>query len=180
MDKIRNNFKQIREIYGVTQDEISKIVGVNRATISQWETGTTRASSANLEKLSIFYGVGPETFYELEEIDETRRYMIIESSKHAKEIEEQSHGERNKVDDLKEIFESISFSESRRNFMMAMKILLASADHAETLDDLQLAYDITIKMAKRLNAIIDIRREEEKAKRENNEETLFDLLDKFN
>ena len=31
-----NNFKQIREIYGATQDEVSKAIGVNRATVSQW------------------------------------------------------------------------------------------------------------------------------------------------
>ncbi len=179
MEKIKNNFKQVREIYGATQDEIAKLICVNRATISQWETGSIRASTANLEKLSIFYGIGPETFYEIDDINESRRNMIIETAKRAKEIEERSNGERNKVADLKEMFENISFNKTRSKFMFAMKMLLASADHAETIDDLQLTYDITIKMANRLQAFIEIRKEEEKAKEEKNEDTLFDLLDKL-
>ena len=34
-------------------------------------------------------------------------------------------------------------------------------------------------MAKRLEAIISIRKDEEKAKKEKNEDTLYDLLDSF-
>lgn len=179
MDKIKNNFKEIREIYGATQDEIAKIIGVNRATISQWETGSIRASNTNLEKLSIFYGVGADAFYDIDEIDAERRSLIIDTAKCAKEIEFKSKGQRNKVNDFKEMFENISFEETRSKFMFAMKMLLASADHAETLEDLQVAYDINQKMARRLESIIKIREDEEKAKKEKNEDTLFDLLDKF-
>ena len=32
-----NNLRNIREIYGITQDEIAKAINVNRATISNWE-----------------------------------------------------------------------------------------------------------------------------------------------
>ena len=179
MEKIRNNFKQIREIYGSTQDEVAQIVGVNRATVSQWETGSIKASNANLEKLSIFYNVGPETFYEIDEIDEARRELIIDSAKRAKAIEAESNGKRNKVNDYRDMFENIGFEETRSKFMFAMKMLLACADHAETLEDLKVAYEINQKMARRLEAIIQIREEEEKAKKENNEDTLFDLLDRF-
>lgn len=179
MEKIKNNFKQVREVYGATQEEISEVVGVSRTTISQWETGSTKASSANLEKLSIFYGVGPETFYEIEELNETRRNLIIESAKQAREVEEQSSGEINKVEDFKELFENISFNRTRAQFMFSMKMLLASADDAKTIEDLEIALDITKKMARRLEAIIEIREEEEKAKEDHDEATLFDLLDKF-
>ena len=62
-----NNLKSIREIYGITQDEIATAINVNRATISNWENSDEkRASNANLEKLSLFYGIGPEYFYEQE------------------------------------------------------------------------------------------------------------------
>lgn len=179
MEKIKNNFKQIREIYGATQDEIAKMVGVNRATVSQWETGSIRASNTNLEKLSIFYGIGAEAFYDIEEIDEERRSLILANAKHAKELEEESHGKLNKVNDFKEMFENIDFEAVRSDFMYSMKMLLASADHAPTLEDLKIAYFINQKMARRLEAIIKIREEEEKAKQENNEDTLFDLLDKY-
>ena len=54
-----NNLKLIREIYGVTQDEISTAINVNRATISTWENSDDKkASNANLEKLSLYYGIG--------------------------------------------------------------------------------------------------------------------------
>lgn len=173
-----NHLRQIREIYGATQDEIAKAVGVNRATISQWETGATKASSANLEKLSIFYGIGPESFYELPEVDETRKSLLTAAAKRAKEIKERSTEERDKATELNALFEKTTFNLARSRFMFSMKFLLATADNGK-LEDLKVAYEINQKMARRLEAIIKIREEEEKAKEESNEDTLFDLLDSF-
>jgi len=173
-----NNMKQIREIYGATQDEIAKMVNVNRATISQWETGAAKASSANLEKLSIFYGIGPESFYELSKIDDVRKEMLINTAKKAHEVKEKSEKKRDKALEFNAMFENLTFTEARGKFMFSMKMLLATADHGE-LEDLKVAYEINQKMAKRLEAIIKIREEEEKAKKDNNEVTLFDLLDTF-
>lgn len=62
--------------------------------------------------------------------------------------------------------------------MLAMKLLLSTADDGK-LDELELAYEINQKMAKRLEAIISIRKDEEKAKKEKNEDTLYDLLESF-
>ena len=59
-----------------------------------------------------------------------------------------------------------------------MKLLRSTADDGK-LDELELAYEINQKMAKRLEAIISIRKDEEKAKKEKNEDTLYDLLDSF-
>lgn len=170
-----NNMKRIREIYGATQDEIAKVAGVNRSTVSQWESGAITASNTKLEKLSLFYGIGPESFYELPEIDETRRNMLIATAKKAKEIESASEMKRNKAEDFKHFLENVTFEEARNRFMLSMKMLLATADHAD-LDDLKVAFLITQKMSKRLEIFINIREEEEKAKKENNEETLFDIL----
>lgn len=58
-----NNLKLIREIYGATQDEIATAININRATISTWENSDDkRASNTSLEKLSLFYGIGPDFF----------------------------------------------------------------------------------------------------------------------
>ena len=173
-----NNMKKIREIYGATQEKIAKVAGVNRSTVSQWETGALRASSSKLEKLSIFYGIGPECFYELPNIDDIRRNMLIESAKKEKEVREISDNKRNKVDEFSRMLQSLTFNEARARFMFAMKLLLSTADDGK-LCDLELAYEINQKMAKRLEAIINIRKDEEKAKKENNEDTLYDLLDSF-
>lgn len=174
-----NNMKKIREIYGATQEEIAKVAGVNRSTVSQWETGATKASNLKLEKLSIFYGIGPECFYELDELDHVRCQMLTNTAKKEKHMTEESDKSRNKADELAEILENMPFKEVMSRYMFAMKMLLATADHGE-LDDLKTAYVINQKMGKRLEAIIKIREEEEKAKKENNEDTLFDLLDSFN
>lgn len=173
-----NNMKKIREIYGATQDEIAQVAGVNRSTVSQWETGTSKASNSKLEKLSIFYGIGPDSFYELPDIDDVRREMLINTAKKEKEIKDASEKNRNKAEELAKILKTISFTEARSRFMFSMKMLLATADHGE-LDDLKVAYEINQKMSRRLQAIINIREEEERAKKEKNEDTLYDLLDTF-
>lgn len=173
-----NNFKQIREIYGATQDEVAKAIGVNRATVSQWENGATQASNCNLEKLSIFFGIGPESFYELPVIDENYKELLIGTAKRAKEIKEASDKERDKAAEFNVMFESTTFAYARKKYMFAMKMLLATADSGE-LDDLRIAYQINEKMAKRLKAIIEIRENEEQEKEKNNQETLFDLIDKL-
>lgn len=54
-----NNLKQIREIYGATQEQIARALSVNRVTVANWESGSTVASNANREKMSIYYGIGP-------------------------------------------------------------------------------------------------------------------------
>lgn len=173
-----NHMKEIRNIYGATQDDIAKVAGVTRSTVSQWETGTLRASNTKLEKLSIFYGIGPESFYDLSEIDETRRNLLIETAKKEKEIQARSEQKRSKADELTQLLEGITFREARSRFMFSMKLLLATADIAE-FEDLKTAYLITEKMAKRLKAVVDLREEEERAKEENNEQTLYELLDSF-
>ena len=61
-----NNLKQIREIYGATQEQIAEAISVNRVTVANWEAGNSVASGSNREKLSIYYGIGPEFFYDKE------------------------------------------------------------------------------------------------------------------
>ena len=70
-----NNLKQIRELYGATQEQIAQAINVNRVTVANWENGTSVASSSNQEKLSIYYGIGPEYFYE-KELDEVAKKIV--------------------------------------------------------------------------------------------------------
>ena len=58
-----NNLKEIREIYGATQEVVAAAINVNRVTVANWENGNSVASGSNQEKLSIYYGIGPEFFY---------------------------------------------------------------------------------------------------------------------
>lgn len=172
-----NNLKKIRELYGATQETIAKAIGVNRVTLANWENDATKANYSNLEKLSIFYGIGPEYFYE-KDLDSIIESMIISSANKAKEIEEKSQGKRNKSDDFNQMFSRTTFDEAIRKYMFSMKMLLAAADNG-TLDDLIKAQMINEKMDKRLKAVIGIRKEEEKLKKTSNEATLQELINDF-
>lgn len=155
-----NNIKKVREIYGATQEEVAKAIGVNRTTISQWENGSIKASNSNLEKLSLFFCIGPECFYDLPEIDDERRLILTNTAQKQREIQNKSGNERSKSDDFNTLFASTTFKEARNNFMIAMKVMLATSDDA-TLEDLNLSLQINEKMMKRLKAIIQIREEEQ-------------------
>ena len=74
-----NNLRQIREIYGATQEQVAKAIAVNRVTVANWEAGNSIASSANREKLSLYYGIGPEYFYE-KPLDEDAKKIVKESA----------------------------------------------------------------------------------------------------
>ena len=166
-----NNLKNIREIYGITQDEIAKAINVNRATISTWENQEDKkASNTNLEKLSLFYGIGPEFFYD-EPLNDTIKEMLIKNAKHQKEIEN-NNGQHTKADDFSNLFSSITFDKAIRKYMTATKLLLATADEG-SLDKLETALKINKKMGARLESIVNIR----KTENANAEESLSDLID---
>ena len=167
-----NNLKYIREIYGTTQEEIAKAINVNRATISNWEQqDSKRASNSNLEKLSLFYGIGPEYFYDTVVSDEIRN-MLVSNSKQQRKIEQESNGERTKANDFSQMFSSLTFNDAIEHYMTATKLLLATAD-AGSVEKLETALIINKKMGARLESIVNIRKREI----ENNEQSLSDLLD---
>lgn len=167
-----NNLKRIREIYGATQEEIAQVADVNRSTVSQWENNASKASNTKLEKLSLYYGIGPEFFYE-KELTKDAIELIAASASQEKEVIDQSNGERNKAHEFADMVSQISFNDVRSRFMFDMKLLLATADTAK-LDDLITAEQIANKMLKRLEAIIKIREEEEN---DDDNKSLFELLE---
>lgn len=170
MDEI-NNIKKIREIYDITQEEVAKAINVNRVTVANWETGTSKATPTNLEKLSLFFGIAPEYFYS-KDIDENIKQMIFNTAKEARDIELKAEGKKSKVDDFSEMLSQINFDKVMRHYMISMKLLLATADSGE-LDKLKTASLINKKMGERLDAIISLRELEIKS----DEPTLFELLD---
>lgn len=167
-----NNLKYIRELYGATQDEIAKVVNLNRATISTWENQEEKkASDSNLEKLSLFYGIGPEYFYE-KPVDDIAKEILINNATRQKEIEANSNGKRLKSEDFSNLFSTITFNKAVNDYMHSMKLLLATADEG-SLSKLETALKINKKMGARLESIINIR----KAEQEEDDESLSDLFD---
>lgn len=172
--KTINNLKQIREIYGATQEQIAQALSVNRVTVANWENGSTLASSANREKMSMYYGIGPEFFYELELTDEVKQ-MIRRTAEREKSVVDESEGHKNKQDDFQRMFQMLTFGRVMQDYMMSMKMLLAKADDAD-LDKLRTALTINQKMGKRLESIVRLREEEAEA----GDQSLFDLMEQLN
>lgn len=169
-----NNLKLIREIYGATQDEIATAININRATISTWENSDDkRASNTSLEKLSLFYGIGPDFFYD-RPLDDTAREMLINNAKRQKELEAKSDPLRNKAKEFHQMLSNISFDDAIRNYMISMKIFLTTLDEG-SLEKLETALTINQKMGKRLETEIELKRKEQV----DNEKSLSDLLDSF-
>lgn len=168
-----NNLKQIREIYGATQEEIAFAINVNRVTVANWESSTSKMSSSNQEKLSIYYGIGPEYFYNKPLSDEVK-LMLLRASTKEKELEGASGGTFKKSQEFSDMFADISFHEVLRNYMFSMKMMLAKADNGE-LDKLKVASLINKKMGERLEAIINLR----EAEIQSGTTTLYELMDEL-
>lgn len=164
-----NNLKLIREIYGATQSEIATALGVSRVTIAKWETDLeNRVSQSVVEKMSLFYGIGPEFFYDLELSAECKQ-ILVNSSNKAREIDEAKHTK--KEDQFKEIFSNTSFDEAISRYMFSMKVLLGLSDEGK-LEDLKIVHQINEKMNARLDAIIKVREKD-------TGESISELVDKL-
>ena len=168
-----NNLKQIREIYGATQEQIARALSVNRVTVANWESGSTVASSANREKMSMYYGIGPEFFYE-QALSEEAKQQIMRTAERERAVVSQSEGHKNKQEDFQKMFRKLTFDRVMQDYMISMKMLLAKADEAD-LDKLRTALIINQKMGKRLELIINLRMEED----ETGDVTLFDLMEQI-
>lgn len=67
---IKNNLLRLRKKNGLTQSDIADITGKKAPTIASWEQGISLPDLQTLYRLSKFYKVMLEYFYENEE-DET-------------------------------------------------------------------------------------------------------------
>ena len=172
--KDMNNLRLIRELYGITQEEIAVAINVNRATISVWENSEVkRASDATLEKLSLYYGIGPEYFYECQ-VDNPIRQMLVDNSKRQKEVEAKTDAYRNKAEEFRQMLSSTNFDEAIRQYMFAMKLFMTTLDEG-SIEKLETALKINEKMGMRLRNQIEMRRREE----DSEGETWLDLLEKL-
>ena len=52
--------RDLRREKGVSQDELSKILGVSKSTLGLWETGDTLPDARSLHDLAVYYGVSAD------------------------------------------------------------------------------------------------------------------------
>jgi hypothetical protein len=122
----------------------------------------------------MYYGIGPEFFYEQELTDEVRQ-LLKRTAEKERAVVSQSEGHKNKQEDFQKMFRELTFDRVMKDYMMTMKMLLAKADEAD-LDKLRTALTINKKMGNRLESIIKLREEEDEA----DGMSLFDLMERLN
>lgn len=60
--------RALRKEKGVSQDELSKVLGVSKSTVGLWETGDTLPDARSLHDLAIYYGVSADYLLGLSDI----------------------------------------------------------------------------------------------------------------
>lgn len=61
---IKQNIKKYRVTNELTQAQICEVLGTSRTTYTKWESGDSMPNTVQLAKLSMIYGVKPDTFYD--------------------------------------------------------------------------------------------------------------------
>lgn len=159
MDTI-NNLRLIRELYGATQEQVAKALSVNRMTVANWENGNSTASAANQEKLSMYFGIGPEFIYDKPLSDDAKK-VILSAAEHSQKVVDENEKQLSKEEVLSKVFDSVSFSDALNQYIVAMKMMLATADQ-ESIATLENALQIYEKMGNRLKLMVELRHDESK------------------
>ena len=58
--QIGTRIKEIRQERGLTQEKLSRAVGVTRSAVAQWETGRAGQITGNLARIAACLGIGVE------------------------------------------------------------------------------------------------------------------------
>lgn len=61
---VGGNLKKIRELSGFTQDQVAKLIGLERSTYSNYEGGTREVPFDVLEKVASLFGCEPYLLFE--------------------------------------------------------------------------------------------------------------------
>ncbi len=89
-ERLGSRIKQLRELKGLSQKDVARKLGVNRASISQIESGDRKVSAEELLKLSKLFNLTPNNLLNLEKEPE----VILKESKEEKKEIKPEKGER--------------------------------------------------------------------------------------
>lgn len=156
-NRIPNNLKYMREVYGCTQEEMAHRLGVSRVSISNWENGAGgKMSRANQEKLARLYGLGPEYFYDKDIDPEAKRLITL--SREKVEASQRLLNEKKEIEIKKEQqVEGYNFKDAVETYMNAMKTVIGLAENC-SMEELELAVKINEQLNKRFQNAFDKRR----------------------
>lgn len=167
-----NNLNEIRKLYESTQEDVAQVLGVSRVTISKLENDKEcKLSTEQKEKLSIYFGIGPEYFGE-KELDATAKEYIVNGRKKInKKVDTEAHSQVEIVNKLLEI----SPIYAMKNYMISTKILLVKADEL-TIEQFKDIIEVNKKLGSRLEKMLN---EKEEVKGKSISEEINSLLEKY-
>jgi transcriptional regulator with XRE-family HTH domain len=111
---ISNNLKILRSQKGITQNELSKILNINRATYAHYETGRREPDIETLKLLADYFGVSVD-FLLGNNIEKNNEYKINSSK------------DLNKVKESNEVYELIE-----KDILKDVKNIIYKMDHHGT------------------------------------------------
>lgn len=62
--KVTATLKLLRVSKGLSQEELSKQIGISQTTISQWENGASIPTGKNIYRLAKFFAVEPTVIFD--------------------------------------------------------------------------------------------------------------------
>ncbi|SHK18797.1 helix-turn-helix domain-containing protein [Desulforamulus aeronauticus] len=149
-----NNLKEIRDLFGYSQEEVARALEVSRVAVSKWENNESKISQSNLERLSLLFNISPDYI-----IGKPLDLQAIERiTRTGQNIREQDK----KEDDPKhfEIIRELTKIDVKnliRDYFLTTKLLLVKAEEIENhqLDDL---VKVNKKLGNRLQKIQELRK----------------------
>ena len=149
-----NNLKEIRELFGATQEDVARLLDVSRVTISKAENDADyRLSIAQLEKLSLFFYIGPEFFYD-NELSDPAKQRIMESSSKLKERNKSSNNSHQEV--ITQLLD-VPNVRAMLDYMLHAKVLLAKSEDLTT-EQLEDIVEVNKKLGVRLEVLLQAKR----------------------
>lgn len=130
-DFLGNRLRKLRLAFGFKQSDVAKTLNVSRSTYSYYETGKTRPDPSVLGKLSRYYNVSVETFYEdfpMEEIS------LRDAAGHRHRTSRSSAADPHRVGELLPVERSLVLFLRSNGYVTAKQVLNELEDRVDLLN----------------------------------------------
>ncbi len=171
-----NNLKQVRELFGYTQDEVANALEVTRVAVSRWENDDEpKISSANMEKLSLLFGISPESIIGDEQLRDEAKQSVLERGKEIREKEANDSNNVKYSDVIKNITK-VDKKELMFQYMVSTKLLIVKTEEM-TIEELEDIIQVNKKLGQRLANIYEIKKKNNMSE----EDSLFidEIINKY-
>ncbi|WP_082034284.1 helix-turn-helix transcriptional regulator [Cohnella kolymensis] len=102
---IKENIKRIRDMYGLTQQDLADIAGVTNKAVSSWESGLAEPRMGAIEKMAVRFGIKKSNIIEDGGMEEIQKPTTLAAHFDGEEFSEE---------EMKEILKYAEFIKSQR------------------------------------------------------------------